>query len=355
VKHQIKTTLRDAWARLLFHTGLFRLVGRLMPRRLTILAGHCVEDRECNGDLPADMKLSEDKLRDLLGFLGRHFDLCTVGQGLRRLAGTEPGVRSMVALSMDDGYKDNHRTLMPLLEAIGASATVFLESRALDERLVNWSHKYFWLLCSMDATAVARGMMAASTDEDMHTRLESTLLAGGDLAYRVKRVLKYDVDASARNSALDALFETHGGDERALCDQLYMTWADARELQGRGFELGGHTVRHDVLSTLTPQAARAEIMGGRDALKRELGQKALFSFAYPFGRHWDYDQAAMDGVEAAGFELAVTTHAGVVTPGSDKMRLPRLMLDEETPLHLLVAEACGGFELLRRFGLNLSE
>ena len=32
-----------------------------------------------------------------------------------------------------------------------------------------------------------------------------------------------------------------------------------------------------------------------------------------------------------------------------------MMIDEDAQLHLLATEACGGFDLLRRFGLDLSE
>ena len=42
MKHRLKMWLREAWARLLYHTGLHALVNRVMPVRLTILAGHCV-------------------------------------------------------------------------------------------------------------------------------------------------------------------------------------------------------------------------------------------------------------------------------------------------------------------------
>jgi hypothetical protein len=37
------------------------------------------------------------------------------------------------------------------------------------------------------------------------------------------------------------------------------------------------------------------------------------------------------------------------------MELARWMVDEQTPLHWLVAEACGGFALLRRLGIELAE
>ena len=41
-KHRVKLFVREAWARALFHTGAHALVNAIMPRRLTILAGHCV-------------------------------------------------------------------------------------------------------------------------------------------------------------------------------------------------------------------------------------------------------------------------------------------------------------------------
>ena len=36
--------------------------------------------------------------------------------------------------------------LLPILEATGARATLFLEGRPLVERRVSWSHQFFWLL-----------------------------------------------------------------------------------------------------------------------------------------------------------------------------------------------------------------
>ncbi len=62
---------------------------------------------------------------------------------------------------------------------------------------------------------------------------------------------------------------------------LYMSRADALELQARGHELGGHTLSHPRLTTL-PEAERVrEVMGDRAELVR-LGLTAL-SFAYPSG------------------------------------------------------------------------
>ena len=79
------------------------------------------------------------------------------------------------------------------------------------------------------------------------------------------------------------------------------------------------------------------------------------SFAYPFGRRWDYDARSKAAARDAGFATATTTHAGVNRKGSDPYELKRVMIDEDAELHLIATEACGGFELLRRLGIDLGE
>ena len=344
-KHRIKLALRDAWAWTLFHTGLHALVDRVMPRRLLILAGHCVA-APSNACLTGDMRIGGQDLERILSWFARRYEVTTVGEAVRRIR--EPGRRSLVALSMDDGYVDNRTHLLPILERVGVRATVYLESRPLSERRVNWSHKFFWILDRIGADAFAGRSAEHARDPGTLERLR----AARPRSYDQKRVLKYEAPPADRSRAIDALFAQLGGDERRLCDDLYMTWDDARALRDAGVELGGHTVRHEILARLDAEAARAEVDGGRRALLAELGGDAR-SFAYPFGRRWDYAPETRDVVRAAGFASAVTTHAGTNGPSSDPYELKRVMIDEGARLELLVAEACGGLDLLRRFGIDL--
>ena len=354
MKHRLKLFLRRAWARVLFHTGLHALVNRLMPRRLTILFGHCVDEPACNGFLPPDMKIGRAKLDGLLDWFGKRYELATIGAGIESVAGSADG-RSVVALSMDDGYRDNATALLPMLRERGVGATVFLESRPLDERRVNWSHKYFWMLSErLDPDELGRRYQAATRDEATAERLRRVLEDGGDLVYQLKRILKYDADRADRDRVIDELFREAGGDEEALCRALYMSWDEVRELERAGFELGGHTVHHEILSRLERDDAAAEIGGCRAALGREL-ERPGDVFAYPFGRRWDYRDETRELVGEAGFRWAVNTHAGTNDGRTDPTQLRRIPIDDGAELHMLVAEACGGFDLLRRFGIDLSE
>ncbi len=356
MKHRLKLWLREAYARLLFHTGLHRVVDRLMPRRLTILFGHCVDEPACNDFLPRDMKIRRAKLEALLDALGRRYAFRTIGAGFAELASPNGERRSLVALSMDDGYRDNATVLRPLLAERGIPATVFLESRPLDERRVNWSHKYFWCLAQggLDAEAFGRRYLELAGEDATRAKLAAVLEAGARLGYQVKRILKYDADPAERDRLVDRIFVESGGDEAALCERLYLDWDQARALAAAGFELGGHTVNHVILSRCDPALAEAEVRGCAESIERAVGSPAA-TFAYPFGRRWDYRPETLDVVRGAGFAYAVNTHAGTNQAGADPLQLARIPIDDDTRLHLVVAEACGGFELLRRVGLELSE
>jgi peptidoglycan/xylan/chitin deacetylase (PgdA/CDA1 family) len=355
LKHRIKLWLREAYARLLFHTGLHALVNRVMPRRLTVLFGHCVDAPECNRFLPPDMKIGRENLVRILDWFGRRYRLATLSEGLDAVRGADGDGRSVVSLTMDDGYRDNVTTLLPMLQERGIGATVFLETRPLDDRRLNWSHKYFWLLSEgRTAEELARAVMLRTGDAETAEKLRRLLEEGADSAYQVKRILKYEADEAERDRVIHTLFEEAGGDERSLCDALYMGWDDARALRDGGVELGGHTVAHAILSRHDPARQAAEIEGSRESLARELGNPGRV-FAYPFGRRWDYDQRTLDAARAAGVELAVNTHAGTNDARRDPLQLARIPIDDSAKLHLLVAEACGGFDLLRRVGLDLSE
>ncbi|MFT7671043.1 MAG: peptidoglycan/xylan/chitin deacetylase (PgdA/CDA1 family) [Planctomycetota bacterium] len=350
MKHKLKMLLREAWARGLYHTGLHRVVDRLMPQRLTILTSHCVAQKS-NDFLPSDMKIRAETVTRLLEKFGRQYDWVNVGEGWQRLVSGQG--KSMLVLAMDDGYQDNLSALLPLLKAQGVSATIYLESRPLAQGRLNWTHKFFWLLGRISHTELVEGYLGLCAEEQAKHRLAVVLGESGDLSYTLKKVLKYEAEQADVDRILTELFKLHGGDEEALCRELYLSWDDARALRDAGVEIGGHTVNHFVLSSLDSDAQDVEIADGKKQLERELG--SLRSFAYPFGRHWDWNQDSVRAVGDAGFETATTTHAGTNTKVSDPLRLARWMIDDKTPVHMLCCEACGGFELLRKIGIDLSE
>lgn len=354
-KHNLKGKLADSWARLLYSTPLWRLTNALAPRRMVVLFGHCVDDTNYDGLLAPDMCMSQAKLKSVLeSFSKRGYQFTTISKGMDALKRGTPG-KSLVNLSMDDGYLDNHDTLLPILMDQGLTASVFLETRVLDERRVNWTHHLHWLFDRLGKAEVVKQYIeregAQSADS---TAIQQAFDIGTKAYYHVKRVLKYDVNPHRRNEHLGAIFLEAGGDEEVLADRLYLTWDKAAALGEAGIELGAHTLTHAILSKLTPAEALAEVDGSARAMEARLGHSPEV-FAYPFGRRWDYNEDSMNAVSAAGCRYALNTHKGCNTKDSLPLELRRVPIEQSTPLYMLHAEACGGFLLLEKLGIKLSE
>ncbi|MCP4546403.1 MAG: polysaccharide deacetylase family protein [bacterium] len=97
----------------------------------------------------------------------------------------------------------------------------------------------------------------------------------------------------------------------------YMDADEVKRVHEIGFEIGGHTHTHPVLSRIDSERAADEIGICRRRLEKLLGQ-APTSFAYPRG---DYSLDHIEMVRSAGFANAVT-----VRPGSLMGNIPRFQL-----------------------------
>jgi peptidoglycan/xylan/chitin deacetylase (PgdA/CDA1 family) len=112
-------------------------------------------------------------------------------------------------------------------------------------------------------------------------------------------------------------------DSPILPNDLMMSTHQLRALHAAGMEIGGHTVNHPILATLSDADARREIQQCRQTLQGLIGA-SVDTFAYPNGRPTaDYERRHVDMVAEAGFTGAVTTAVGVAGAESNHFELPR--------------------------------
>jgi peptidoglycan/xylan/chitin deacetylase (PgdA/CDA1 family) len=102
----------------------------------------------------------------------------------------------------------------------------------------------------------------------------------------------------------------------------YMTWAQLREMQAAGMEIGAHTMTHPFLTKLNPAAAWLEIYLSGMRISQELGSFPA-TFAYPYNdRNPRVEQLPrMIGFQAA---LAVSPHKGDVA--GNLYTIPRITI-----------------------------
>src|SRR5690606_32595156 len=95
-----------------------------------------------------------------------------------------------------------------------------------------------------------------------------------------------------------------------------------------------------------------EIEGSLRDLESWLGHPVP-SFAYPYGRAWDYDQHTLAALRELGCRSAITATPGLNDPQTPRFERRRIAVNEDSDLAEVLCEVDGVFDWLARRGLDL--
>jgi peptidoglycan/xylan/chitin deacetylase (PgdA/CDA1 family) len=294
--------------RFLTDSGVHLLARGLARRRLSILMYHRVLPEP---DPINTWDVTADEFDAQMSALAAHFAPLPLGEAVARLARNDLPAGA-VCVTFDDGYADNLTVALPILQRRGVPATFFIATAYLNGGRM-------WNDTVVEAVRAAAG-----------ERLELDTIGLGSLALgdgtsrratieHILKGIKHRPNAE-REHAVRHLVEQVG---RPLPDDLMLTDAQLLALRHNGMEIGAHTACHPILANLSADAAREEIVAGRERLV-ELLREPVRLFAYPNGKpRRDYGYEHVQMVREAGFAAAVSTADGVATSASDVYQLPR--------------------------------
>lgn len=261
---------------------------------------------------PWKMCVRPRRFMEQMGVLRRHcevVDLPSIQSALQR-----PDSRPVVAITFDDGYRDNLETALPILEDVGLPATLFLATDGIDQQQAWW-----W---DVLADLVMEPDLPPFLDIRIGVGHVTWSLAEGSQALRerlweqLSRLPGAQIDA-----AMTELCDWSGHAPRLDPLRLPLTADGIRKLTGsRLVSLGCHSASHLRMPVRDAGDCEAELRTSR-RICHDLSGVAPAAFAFPFG---EYDQRSVELVGAAGFHLACTSDEGLVTETSNSLTLPRL-------------------------------
>lgn len=286
---------------------MFDLIQR---NKLIVLIFHKVPQLE-HSLLPSETTL--DQFKNVLRFAKEYFRILPLTDAITALkAGNLP--RRSACITFDDGYPDWLTGIAPVLEREGLPATFFITTGQLNGRPM-WNERILHAI-----------IQAADRCEKVELKGSGlphlSLISHSDRVKAVERLdqfLKY-TEPVEREVYLQLLEEQLG----AQCSDVPMlTAAQIRDLHSRGFEIGGHSVTHPILSRCSPSRAFSEIAESKEELQGIINGRVT-AFAYPNGIPGrDFGVEHIDMVKRAGYDYAVTTHHGVVDGATSYFQIPR--------------------------------
>ena len=320
----LKHRVIAAGFRALAASGLERVLERVARGVGAILMFHHVRPPSGDPFQPnALLEITPEFLDAALALVRRRgFDIVPMDDVPARLVRpSRPGGRPFVALTFDDGYRDNVEHAAPILARHDAPWTLYLTTE-----FAAGSGRLWWVELE---EVVRRSDRLRVAIDGVRLDLPAGDPAAKDAAFaRLYRALRAGPEDAMRET-LAGLCAEAGMDTDALTRRLCLGWPEIDALSRRPeVTFGAHTVSHPMLAKHPAEAARREIAEGRAILEARLG-RPVRHLAYPVGDPGSAGPREFAMAREAGFATAVTTRPGQLFPGHarDPHALPRVSVN----------------------------
>lgn len=307
----------------LYFTGVQAVAAPFLRGMGAILMLHRVCDAPHRAFAPnAHLAVSPAFLDRLLGVLSRRYDFVSLDEAATRLSAGERRSRPFLAITLDDGYRDNLLNAAPLFRKHRAPYTIFIAPGLVEGTATLWWEDLEHAVAARDRFVLRspRG----NVDFDVQTP-ELKHEAYGELV----GMLTTRVDEAEQRRIVSELCRQVGVDQEAHRAASIMDWSEIAEL-GRDplCSFGAHTMQHYAVARLDAKAAMHELVESRRVLELETGT-APRHFAFPYGYPAAAGPRDFELAREAGFVTAVTTRHGVIQPAhsAHMHALPRVSVN----------------------------
>lgn len=335
---RVKTILKLAFCWGVYHSGILHVfIRRVFLKRKNfpaVIINYHSFVTSLNGVMEIDSTVAHriDDFKKEISFLKRYFDVVSLDQIVDRLKTGKLFERPAVAITVDDGVRDNFDILFPVLKERGVPVTIFLTTGVIGTNQKIWVDRLSALIASTKQETLTVGGLFEDKCFSFRT-IEERRRAYELIVQRLK-----DVDMAQRDIYLKKIEEALGHAENG--QRLMLNWDEVRLMQKNEIYFGAHTVNHPILTHMPLEDAKKEIADSKQRVERELGIPVKH-FAYPNGRPQDFNEALRRFCQDIGFDSVCTCNYGNNSQTSDIWGLKRI--GSEVPISLFALNVLRSF------------
>ena len=242
-----------------------------------------------------------------LEYLKKNFRVVPLAELVAALREGRKDIAHWVALTFDDGTRNNGTVAAPILKRLGLPATFFICPGLAGHGVWLWNHEARERLRSLpSAEFAALADSFGRTGENLEAVIKWMKTLPLHSRAHIERVIRNATPSFRPNDAQRTEFDLMNWDELKALDPALIT-------------LGAHSTNHPILANCSPEELTREVRDCRALLEGELGRPVEF-FCYPNG---DFNPQVSQ-LARVTYTAAVTTQPGFVKADADPHKLPRL-------------------------------
>ena len=267
---------------------------------LTILAYHGVFDPMRYPPFQDEefISASPPEFARHLDFVKEHFDVISFAKLKKNLDSGYLPEKALI-ITFDDGYRDNYVVAYPLLKERNLTATIFLTAGHIGTNRLIWFQQLFLFLKNTKKRTI-------EINYPYHCQFFLKDNDGRNKAGKQIMQMLRSVSDQKRETLMDEIENILEVEiENTNLTRTLLSWDEVREMHQNGIEFGSHTLTHPVLSQVSEEKLRFELVESKRKIEEEIGDKVI-TVSYPFGGKNALDEKVKQVAKDAGYEFGVS-------------------------------------------------
>ncbi len=276
--------------------------------------------------------------RKELKFLKRYFDVVPFDVVVNTLKSDGRFKRPTVAITIDDGRRDNFDILFPVLKEEKIPALIFLTAGLIGTNKKIWVDYLADLFFYTEQKNFRTDDLLGERDYIIDS-ISAKRIAYNDVLNQLK-----DMNIEERDAALQFIEKQLG--EIKDNEPVMLSWEQVLMMHENNISFGAHSYTHPILTKMPLEDAKNEIRDSKKIIEHKLGVPVRH-FAYPNGQPQDFNEDLREYCKEIGFESISTCDVGGNREAADVWALKRI--GTFVPLSLFA------FHLIRAFSDRRSD
>jgi len=255
-----------------------------------------------------------------MAFINKWFNIISMDELIDQIKKKKNFDKPTMAITFDDGYRDNYTLAYPILKKYDLPAIIYLVSGLIGTSQRAWLDEVdFALLNTKENKLKFPSLLGEKTLNILSTqdKQKANILIGEKLK-RVENESKFKL--------IDELFDRLKVKRNIYSenDRVMMNWEEAKEMSDNKISFGAHTVSHPILTQLPLDEAKKEISTSKQVIEKELNTP-VNHFAFPNGSSLDFNEELRKYCVKLGFKSVSTGEYGINKKNSNPYYIKRIV------------------------------
>lgn len=331
MKASVKQLIKWFGSCFVYYSGicsLYKLLSSRKEPQICIVLYHCVND-EKNPFFPG---VSIKNFERQIKFLKKHFKIISLDELTNILGSDSPSSKkNLLAITFDDGYKDNYTNAFPIMKKYDIPATIFVSPGYVSNYRVMAKDVLNYILCSSrgpkksfevrlkneNISVTDRDFLTMEERINLYNRINNMLIQMPlDEQTKALRILSNQLGVSIEDEA----FKKYAYD-------FMLHWEDMKIMTENNITIGAHPLNHLHISACNKDELFNEIKESKSLIEKHIGKPVKY-YAYCYGGEKDINEDCLRMTKELKFEQGHTGVFGYNNHNTDPFLLKRIGIGE---------------------------